>query len=125
MEATATAIKNCTICLDEIKEANATFFGREITLKCSHSYHKVCIQQWFDVKHKCPLCQRDISEVDILSQQELNHLLAKALVAGDYDGRRQAEFLLTQGAERTEETCLLYTSPSPRDLSTSRMPSSA
>ena len=24
-----------------------------------------------------------------------------------------------------EETCLLYTSPSPRDLSTSRMPSSA
>ena len=32
-------------------------------------------------------------------------------------------FLLTQ---RLEETCcLLYTSPSPRDLSTSRMPSSA
>ena len=26
---------------------------------------------------------------------------------------------------RTDETCLLYTSPSPRDLSTSRMPSSA
>ena len=26
---------------------------------------------------------------------------------------------------RTLETCLLYTSPSPRDLSTSRMPSSA
>ena len=26
---------------------------------------------------------------------------------------------------RTMETCLLYTSPSPRDLSTSRMPSSA
>ena len=27
--------------------------------------------------------------------------------------------------EPEEETCLLYTSPSPRDLSTSRMPSSA
>ena len=27
--------------------------------------------------------------------------------------------------EATENTCLLYTSPSPRDLSTSRMPSSA
>ena len=27
--------------------------------------------------------------------------------------------------EGNEETCLLYTSPSPRDLSTSRMPSSA
>ena len=28
-------------------------------------------------------------------------------------------------ADGTVETCLLYTSPSPRDLSTSRMPSSA
>ena len=36
------------------------------------------------------------------------------------------EFVLSDG--RTSEvidTCLLYTSPSPRDLSTSRMPSSA
>ena len=31
---------------------------------------------------------------------------------------------LTAGLEKTK-TCLLYTSPSPRDLSTSRMPSSA
>ena len=30
-----------------------------------------------------------------------------------------------QITEQYEETCLLYTSPSPRDLSTSRMPSSA
>ena len=28
-------------------------------------------------------------------------------------------------SESTDEACLLYTSPSPRDLSTSRMPSSA
>ena len=33
--------------------------------------------------------------------------------------------LLSQNAERHLKTCLLYTSPSPRDLSTSRMPSSA
>ena len=32
---------------------------------------------------------------------------------------------LLRGAYRRDETCLLYTSPSPRDLSTSRMPSSA
>ena len=30
-----------------------------------------------------------------------------------------------KGARRPTYTCLLYTSPSPRDLSTSRMPSSA
>ena len=31
----------------------------------------------------------------------------------------------TDDIEMTLDTCLLYTSPSPRDLSTSRMPSSA
>ena len=31
----------------------------------------------------------------------------------------------TAAVYRNEEGCLLYTSPSPRDLSTSRMPSSA
>ena len=33
--------------------------------------------------------------------------------------------LNTEGYERRYALCLLYTSPSPRDLSTSRMPSSA
>ena len=35
------------------------------------------------------------------------------------------EKLVGQPAKRQAVTCLLYTSPSPRDLSTSRMPSSA
>ena len=49
---------------------------------------------------------------------------------GDFD-HMSAE-IFTQGRESTRikqfdtnNTCLLYTSPSPRDLSTSRMPSSA
>ena len=36
-----------------------------------------------------------------------------------------AVFDSVAGVEPQSETCLLYTSPSPRDLSTSRMPSSA
>ena len=32
---------------------------------------------------------------------------------------------ITHGDQSTTDPCLLYTSPSPRDLSTSRMPSSA
>ena len=43
---------------------------------------------------------------------------------------RNIEFILTKEPGggplgKTLRTCLLYTSPSPRDLSTSRMPSSA
>ena len=41
--------------------------------------------------------------------------------------KKNAGFSATasQDLEDIEEICLLYTSPSPRDLSTSRMPSSA
>ena len=38
---------------------------------------------------------------------------------------REGEHLLEIGPGQGALTCLLYTSPSPRDLSTSRMPSSA
>ena len=38
----------------------------------------------------------------------------------------QREVLIKQkSSQNKKESCLLYTSPSPRDLSTSRMPSSA
>ena len=45
------------------------------------------------------------------------------------DGNRLVGVMLDAGIDqvtiKTNKTCLLYTSPSPRDLSTSRMPSSA
>ena len=51
-------------------------------------------------------------------------------IAVQYNRKEIAEFLISHGININEkdkngETCLLYTSPSPRDLSTSRMPSSA
>ena len=39
--------------------------------------------------------------------------------------RAAARLAATSSIEHGEDPCLLYTSPSPRDLSTSRMPSSA
>ena len=56
--------------------------------------------------------------------------LDRGLVAVTRDGLGVAEALVSRLAAagfeaRTVDTCLLYTSPSPRDLSTSRMPSSA
>ena len=41
------------------------------------------------------------------------------------DARAQAETIQLFVYSARSSTCLLYTSPSPRDLSTSRMPSSA
>ena len=69
-------------------------------------------------------------KVDAGIGSKLNEIpeMVKKLENFGYDGVRTAEmnhdpfFPLVLAAEHT---CLLYTSPSPRDLSTSRMPSSA
>ena len=53
-------------------------------------------------------------------------MTASAANAGGLVTKHAASVQLTVDAARTQATsCLLYTSPSPRDLSTSRMPSSA
>ena len=41
------------------------------------------------------------------------------------DHKKQVSSMMTIAEKQCEKACLLYTSPSPRDLSTSRMPSSA
>ena len=42
-----------------------------------------------------------------------------------FEDRQAARFYALEMARKYDYICLLYTSPSPRDLSTSRMPSSA
>ena len=60
------------------------------------------------------------------AERQLN-LEIRNRLAGAFGGDRDAWLSELDLASRTEQgfRCLLYTSPSPRDLSTSRMPSSA
>ena len=55
----------------------------------------------------------------------LRHRPADNLMSQTQAGRRLFRFANTCDGNRLAIGCLLYTSPSPRDLSTSRMPSSA
>jgi hypothetical protein len=42
---------------DILKQTNNKIF----TLNCSHSFHKFCFIQWFNVKKICPLCRKDVN----------------------------------------------------------------
>ena len=73
---------------------------------------------------KLPLIYRKIAE----AAERIEAAQADVVVFIDSNGFmvRLAERLRKRGFDRTLiKYCLLYTSPSPRDLSTSRMPSSA
>ena len=69
-----------------------------------------------------------IEENFVLHKYTLINLLSiDSCPLSNYKQERQLSFLETKGQDDAEliKDCLLYTSPSPRDLSTSRMPSSA
>ena len=42
----------CSICTEE--------FNSFLTLDCGHCYDKACIEKWFVIKNKCPLCRQAI-----------------------------------------------------------------
>ena len=67
-----------------------------------------------------------LSDANIEDQALLGHLM---LVAGKIAEQLNLDntfrIIINNGAGAGQSVCLLYTSPSPRDLSTSRMPSSA
>ena len=53
--------ETCCICLEDYSEDNVVG-----TLPCNHNFHDKCISVWFDEKHTCPLCQKDIALREIL-----------------------------------------------------------
>ena len=72
---------------------------------------------------------RSSAASDVYKRQPLPVLVANAATCSQTGGRRQdgAARATRRGAARQARhpTCLLYTSPSPRDRTRSRMPSSA
>lgn len=59
----------CVICLSKITDA--------FTLTCQHTFHKCCIEKWFQSSNTCPLC-REVCEFKSTSIesliQEINNL---------------------------------------------------
>eukprot|EP00831_Metopus_contortus_P054881 TRINITY_DN46294_c0_g1_i1.p2 TRINITY_DN46294_c0_g1~~TRINITY_DN46294_c0_g1_i1.p2 ORF type:complete len:121 (-),score=28.20 TRINITY_DN46294_c0_g1_i1:71-433(-) len=70
-----------------------------------------------NISHEFVVSQLGFSAKDSVTVEQVNQGLRKLLGTRFLD---QARYELTY-----DNGCLLYTSPSPRDLSTSRMPSSA
>eukprot|EP00741_Cyanophora_paradoxa_P000185 tig00000402_g179.t1 len=49
----------CVVCLSEYEE------GEPIRgLPCGHLYHSNCIDRWLVINKACPLCQRDVDEIE-------------------------------------------------------------
>ena len=62
--------EECIICLDSIEKEWRT-------LACNHHYHKKCIERWMRVSERCPICMRNINEIEM---ENVHYRLAKRFV---------------------------------------------
>lgn len=47
----------CSICLELIPESQIQF------LSCTHNFHKVCVKEWLEGSHTCPVCRHEEKDV--------------------------------------------------------------
>ena len=52
----------CIICKNTYQEEDQFY-----KTKCSHSFCMKCSEEWFNQSKKCPLCMKDITEIEIKS----------------------------------------------------------
>jgi len=48
---------NCIICYEKCKK-NSVNIDFIINCKCKMNYHKKCIEEWLNIKNKCPICRQ-------------------------------------------------------------------
>ncbi len=61
-------IELCPICMDHDKFAKSW-----VKLKCSHCFHRDCIDLWFEKKQTCPICVRNVYiDIDIDIDQNID-----------------------------------------------------
>lgn len=51
-------LEECLICKESYKENNVVR-----KLPCNHSYHKICIDKWFENEKTCPMCRADCYKI--------------------------------------------------------------
>ena len=94
-------------------------------LKILNESNRIHISSRFDrlVENLMPLCGRVIASIDL--HLRITGVSATEYILDVYDLGEEGYSEVKPFVEVYVNVCLLYTSPSPRDLSTSRMPSSA
>ena len=49
--------RSCRICLEYYEDGEELRF-----LPCFHKYHKECVDRWFQMSSKCPICKSSVTQ---------------------------------------------------------------
>eukprot|EP00831_Metopus_contortus_P037860 TRINITY_DN29810_c0_g2_i1.p2 TRINITY_DN29810_c0_g2~~TRINITY_DN29810_c0_g2_i1.p2 ORF type:complete len:163 (+),score=43.06 TRINITY_DN29810_c0_g2_i1:3-491(+) len=121
-------------CVQETVSTQSTWVSTIETTQSGFFYeNNTLTQRVYEVSTSHPECLTLLQPTFVLAPGENTQILFLVSPHSDLSSTPVLLFLYDTTAKRTDtilltflyQVCLLYTSPSPRDLSTSRMPSSA
>jgi hypothetical protein len=58
---------DCAICMTAVagpEAAGAAAAGLRVVTPCDHVFHRDCLAQWMDIKMECPVCRRNLPDLD-------------------------------------------------------------
>ena len=73
----------------------------------------------------CPYCDETRDEIEFAHAGEAHYVRPDAKEQAEMSDKEWSHYMFIRDNIRGDTACLLYTSPSPRDRTRSRMPSSA
>ena len=80
-------ICTCSICQDDMVTTNDTTIVLD---PCGHSFHRICIQRWFNINESCPNCRIPVENNtdcpiirELRSERRLNHAQIRELVVAN------------------------------------------
>ena len=80
----------CSICLDHLEEGQMS-----LSLRCSHFFHTICLEQWLKKRNTCPLCKDEVKTEDYEDNNHDNDL--------HFDTTHQSSHLMTDALETDGE----------------------
>ena len=78
--------RRCVICLENFRD------GDELrVLRCFHSFHRNCVDQWLDTSRLCPICKQDITGSPLSPGSPIWATATEAAASSDSDPMVEAE----------------------------------
>lgn len=79
----------CVICQTDLLSESV------ITLSCSHTFHKECIQEWINRRNLCPLCNTIADPTKPIRKLEVEDHLSQDLIQSYFPANASLSFLMT------------------------------
>lgn len=82
-------LATCSVCFETYKDPYIT--------KCGHTYCKECISEVINRQHRCPQCNQNLEQADLIKNHEFGALLSNIIAEREKEKQKFINGLIEKG----------------------------